>query len=166
MRHGAGRVDQAAQLVQVGEAGQAGDGHLDLCRVSEEGVAVPIDQAGGLQVAVQALGAERAAGGRAGTVQDAEQHQHQQAGAVGRALPDLHAAPGRLDGFDELGAGAAGGEVGLGVQAAVGAERGDHVGGDGALVEAAGALLGDGAQGFGQGLLAEQVSGPGRVAAG
>ena len=57
----AGRVDQAGEAGEIVRVEQALDRHVDLRRVGQEGVAVAVDEARGLEMAVQALDAERAA---------------------------------------------------------------------------------------------------------
>jgi hypothetical protein len=99
-------------------------------------------------MAVQADRIQRAAGDGVEALENAEHHQDQQAGAVRRALPDLIAAPGNSDRLDELGDVLALEEVLLGVQAATGAQGGNHIGGNGTFVKPFDALAGDGPQGF------------------
>ena len=77
---------------------------------------------------------------------------------IGRALEHVIALPVQADRLDEFGVVEAAGKVFLGVQAAAVAQGFDHVGGDRPLVEGLGAVADDGAEGFRQGRLFEEVA--------
>ena len=166
LRHGAVVADQVAQSGEILAACQPVDRDRHLRGIGQEGVAVTVDQAGGLDVAMHPGGTERAVGGGVHGAEDAHHHQHQQARAVGRALPDVVAAPVAVDRGDEFGAVQRGGKIFLGMGAAVLPQGSHHVGGDRALVERLCAVAGDGAQGVGQLGLDEQVADRRRLPAG
>ncbi len=98
--------------------------------------------------------------------QNPEHHQRQQPLSVRRALIDIVTAPGAVDRGDEFRTLQPGGEIGFGVQPALGAQRGHHVGRDRALVESPRAVLGDGAQRLGQLRLGEFIASLRRMSAG
>ena len=165
LRHGARVVDQTAQLGEVGGVEEPRDRHVRLRRVGEERVAVAVGQPRRFHMPVQTLRAERPADRRLEPLQDAEDLQHVQARAVGRALQHLHAAPGRADRLHEFGDLQPGGEIGLGVQPARVPQRRHHGGRDLALVEGARPALGDRAQGAAEFRLDEAVADRRRLAA-
>ena len=94
--------------------------------------------------------------------QDVQHHQHGDAGAVRRALPDVMVF---IEGADrQSGFGGVRGEIVQRVQPADAAQGLDHVVGDGAPVEGVAAVLGDGAQRLAELGLMDHVAGHRRLA--
>ena len=96
----------------------------------------------------------------------AQNHQCNQARPIGRALPDVEAAPFERNRLDELRGMASVGEILFRLHAAGGLQRRRHVGRDRPAVESVGAVLGDGAQCAGERRLHEAIAFPRRAAAG
>ena len=121
-----------------------------------------VGDARGLGFEMEALDAERREFRQVEARQDVEHHQHGDAGAVRRALPDVEAL---VHGADRRGRlGGVLGEILHRVQAADAAQRLDHVLGDLALVEGVAAVLGDRAQRLAELGLAQHLAGQHRPA--
>ena len=143
---------------------QAAEGHLGHRRIGEHGVPVPVGQARRLDLQVQALHRQRFQFVEGEPGQDVEDFEGDDALAVGRALIDVVAAVGSLDGSHVLALGL--GEVVQAVQSAEAVQVLNDVLGDGAPIEGVAPPFGDAAQGLRQLRLAVEVAGLRRLAAG
>ena len=132
------------------------------CGIADVLLAHHVGDARGFRLEMEALDAERREFRQVEAGEDVEHHQHGDARAVRRALPDVVALVHRADRRGRFGR--MRGEIFQRVQAADAAQGFHHVGGDLAGIERVAAVLGDRAQRLAQFGLVDHVAGHRRLA--